>query len=469
MRKLLIGLPLLVLGACTVGPDYHPPQTKAPASWSADKTGLLITGPDSNEQIKRWWTLFNDAELNRLVDRAVSQNLDVKAASLRVNEARAALGYVRSGYFPSLSAATGASRQRLSTNDKFPPFGGVYNTFQAGFDASWEIDVFGQTRREVEASTASIQQEEEQRRAVLVTLLGDVGSNYAALRAAQARLKIAERNLDVERQILDLTSERSQQGLSSELDVAEAQAQVHTLEAIVPDFQAEIAQREFVLAELLRQQPDALHDELSRDAGILSPPSRLPAALPSTVIRNRPDIRAAERQLASATATIGVATAEYFPKFSIDPSLDINAGWLHKMLDVGALAWTIPANIEMPIFDSGKIAAEISLAKTYAASALIAYQKHVLTAFREVESAIAAYQAADSKDASLKAAVASDQIALDRAADLYRNGIGDFIAVLTNERSLYAAEDAESESALAKTQQTIALYKALGCGWETLP
>ena len=388
---------------------------------------------------------------------------------LRVNEARAALTYVRARYFPSVTAATGASRQRLSTNDKFPPFGGVYNSFQAGFDTSWEIDLFGRTRREVEASAASIQEQEEQRHATQVTLLGDLGSDYAALRSGQARLRIAERNLAVERQILDLTRERNGQGLSSELDVAEAEAQFHTLESVIPDFQTEIAQREFAIADLLGEQPDALHDELSQDAGILVPPPRLPAEIPSEVIRNRPDIRAAERQLASATATIGVATADYFPKFSINPSLGVNAGWLHRMLDIGALAWTIPANIQVPIFDSGKIAAEVSLAKTYAASELIAYQKAVLTAFREVESAIAACQAADSKDASLKEAVASNQDALDRATDLYHNGIGDFVTVLTNERSLYAAEDAQAESALSKAQRTIALYKALGSGWETLP
>ena len=302
-----------------------------------------------------------------------------------------------------------------------------------------------------------------------MTLLGDVGTDYAALRSAQARLGIAERNLAVEQQVLDLTRERNVQGLSSELDVAEAESQLHTLESVIPDFQAEIAQREFAIAELLGDQPDALHDELSQGAGILVPPPRLPAEIASAVIRNRPDIRAAERQLASATATIGIATADYFPKFSINPSLDVNAGWLHRMLDVGALAWAIPVNVQVPIFDSGKIAAEVSLAKTYAASELIAYQKAVLTAFREVETAIAACQAADAKDASLKQAIAANQVALDRATDLYRNGIGDFITVLTNERSLYAAEDARAESALAKAQQTIALYKALGSGWETLP
>lgn len=469
MRNALLALPLFVLAACTVGPDYHPPKSAAPAAWSADKTGLLRTDRDSAEQIKRWWTLFDDPELNHLVDRAVVQNLDVKAAGLRVEEARAMLGYVRAGYFPSVTAAAGASRQRLSTNDKFPPFGGVYNTFQAGFDTSWEIDVFGQTRREVEASTASIQQQEEQRHATLVTLLGDLGTDYAALRSAQARLGIAERNRAVEQQVRDLTRERNEQGLASELDVAEAEAQLHTLEAAIPDFQAEIAQREFAIAELLGEQPDALHDELSQGSGILVPPPRLPAEIASAVIRNRPDIRAAERQLASATATIGIATADYYPKFSINPSLDVNAGWLHRMLDVGALAWTIPFNVQVPIFDSGKIAAEVSLARTYAASELIAYQKSVLTAFREVETAIAACQAADARDVSLRDAVASNQVALDRATDLYRNGLGDFITVLTNERSLYAAEDARAQSALTKAQQTIALYKALGSGWETLP
>lgn len=469
MRKASIGLSLYLLAGCTVGPDYHPPETAAPPTWSADTSGALRVDAGATEQIKRWWTIFGDAELNRLVDRAVAQNLDVKAANIRVNEARSALAYVRSGYFPSVTAATSASRQRLSTNDKFPPFGGVYNSFQAGFDTSWEIDVFGQTRREVEASKASVEQQEDERQATLVTLLGDLGSDYAALRSAQARLRIAERNLDVERQLLDLTRERNAQGLSSELDVAEAEAQVHTLDSVIPDFQSEAAQREFAIAELLGEQPDALQDELSRDSGILVPPPRLPAAIPSAVIRNRPDIRAAERRLAAATATIGVATADYFPKFSINPSLDINAGWLHRMLDLGALAWTIPASIQVPVFDSGKIAAEVSLAKSYADSELVAYQKTVLIALRDVESAIAAYQAANRKDVSLTAAVDSNQTAFDRATDLYRNGIGDFIAVLTNERSLYAAEDARAASALGTAQQTIALYKALGTGWESLP
>jgi NodT family efflux transporter outer membrane factor (OMF) lipoprotein len=339
---------------------------------------------------------------------------------------------------------------------------------------SWELDVFGQTRREVEASTASIQGEEEKRRGTLVTLLGDLGSDYASLRATQARLRIAERNIAVGKQILDFTRERSDHGLASELDVAEADAQVHELQSVVPDFQAAIAQQEFAIAELLGQEPDALQDELRQDdlapdSRLLAPLPRLPAEIPSEVIRNRPDVRAAERQLASATATIGIAESAYFPKFTIDPSLDLNAGWLHRMLDVGAMAWAVPASISMPVFDSGKISAEVSLAKTYAAAELIAYQKTVLTAFQEVETALSGYQAATAKATSLEGAADADQIALDRATDLYKNGLGDFITVLENEKSLYSAQDALTENRLALSLQTIALYKALGSGWQSLP
>ena len=469
-RLIAAGLILTASAGCTLGPNYRAPKTAAPKTWSAVKSpSLIATDPAAETKLARWWTVFNDPELDQLVDRAIAANLDVKAAGLRLEEARALLSYVRAGYFPSVSAGLGADYRRLSTSTKYPVAGGLSNNFQAGFDASWELDVFGGTRRAVESTKAIVEAEEDERQAAVVTLLGDLGNDYATLRATQARLQIAQRNLAVEEQILEFTQARSDHGLASELDVAEAQAQVDTLQSDIPDFQAAISQQEYAIAELLGEQPDSLQDELAATPGILTPPPSLPAEIPSEVLRNRPDVKAAERALASATAGIGAAEAAYFPTFTIDPSLDIQAGWLHKLLSAGSLAWAVPLSVQMPIFDSGKIAAEISLAKSFASASLITYQKTVLTAFREVETSLAGYQAAKARLDSLTAAAAADQTALDRATDLYRNGIGDFITVLDNERSLYAAQDAVAQGQLSIAVETIALYKALGCGWQSAP
>jgi NodT family efflux transporter outer membrane factor (OMF) lipoprotein len=467
LASLSVGLLALAAAGCTVGPNYVPPKTDAPAEWTEDKApGLIGTGPEAAKQLDQWWTGFKDPTLDRLVAMAITDNLDLKIAEQRLVEARAERASAAAGFLPTLDASASAERQRYSTALKFPPFGGIANTFQAGFDASWEIDVFGKTRRAVEAADASVDATVENRRDVLVSLLAELGRDYATLRSAQARLDIAVRNIKADQDALDLTREKFTGGLGNELDVAQAQAQLQTLNAAVPQLQATVATEAHAIAVLLGREPGALEAELSTAAPLPTVPPTLPAALPSDVVRNRPDIRAAERQIAGANAQIGVAVAQMFPSFSISPSFGIAGGSLNHLLKDGALQWGAPASISVPIFEGGRLEANVAQAKAVTEEDRLTYRKTVLGAFQEVEDALVGYSSEQRRHASLAAAVAANRIAVQRATALYRSGLGSFLNVLDGERSLYSAEDAVAQSDLTLTQQTIALYKALGAGWQ---
>jgi NodT family efflux transporter outer membrane factor (OMF) lipoprotein len=467
LASLSAGLLALAAAGCTVGPDYVPPKTDAPAGWTEDKApGLIGTGPEAAKQLDQWWTGFKDPTLDRLVAMAITDNLDLKIAEQRLVEARAERASAAAGFLPTLDASASAERQRYSTALKFPPFGGIANTFQAGFDASWEIDVFGKTRRAVESADASVDATVENRRDVLVSLLAELGRDYATLRSAQARLDIALRNIKADQDALDLTREKFTGGLGNELDVAQAQAQLQTLNAAVPQLQATVATEAHAIAVLLGKEPGALEAELSTAAPLPTVPPTLPAALPSDVVRNRPDIRAAERQIAGANAQIGVAVAQMFPSFSISPSFGVAGGSLNHLLKDGALQWGAPASISVPIFEGGRLEANVAQAKAVTEEDRLTYRKTVLGAFQEVEDALVGYSSEQRRHASLAAAVAANRIAVQRATALYRSGLGSFLNVLDGERSLYSAEDAVAQSDLTLTQQTIALYKALGAGWQ---
>jgi NodT family efflux transporter outer membrane factor (OMF) lipoprotein len=466
-RGLAACLTALGLAACTVGPDYVAPANDAPAGWVEDKApGLIGTGPEAARQLDQWWTGFKDPTLDKLVETAIADNLDLKIAEQHLVEARAQRETAAAGFLPTLDASASAERQRYSTELKFPPYGGVFNTYQAGFDASWEIDVFGKTRRAVESADATVEMTNEDRRDTLVSILAELGRDYSALRSAQARLVIAHRNIKADQEALDLTREKFTGGLGNELDVAQAQAQLQTLNAAVPQLEATVATESHAIAVLLGKEPGALEAELATPAPLPPLPPTLPAAVPSDVIRNRPDIRAAERQIAGANAQIGVAIAQMFPSFSISPSFGIGAGSFNHILKDGALQWGAPASVSVPIFEGGRLEAGVAQARAVTEEDRLAYRKTVLTAFQEVEDALVGYTTEQRRHASLVAAVDADRVAVDRATALYRSGLGGFLDVLDGERSLYSAEDAVAQSDLTLTQQTIALYKALGAGWQ---
>jgi NodT family efflux transporter outer membrane factor (OMF) lipoprotein len=449
----------LALAACTVGPNYQPPAPESRAGWQGRQQEADFA------QIQQWWAGFHDAELDSLVTRAVAGNLDVKMAEQRIIEARAQKDVAAASYYPSVSASSLATHAHIpSSVAKLP--GNSLNFFDLGPSLSWEIDLFGKTNRTVEAAEASVSASIEDRRGALVTLLGELGNDYVGLRAAQLRLDIARRTVDAEQEILDLTHARQTGGLGSELDVAQSEAQLDTVRAAIPQLETGIAQQGNAIAVLLGLEPGALTAELSLPGALPPAPPVLPAALPSEVVRNRPDIRAAERQLVAANAQIGIADAARYPSLTLAPQIALAGGTLHQMFSGAAALWVAAASASQPIFEGGKLDANVRSAEASAEEARLTYKKTVLTAFREVEDALVAYEAEQRRHKDLVAARDASRRALDRATSLYKAGLGDFLNVLDGERNLYSAEDAVAQSNQTLTQQTVSLYKALGAGWQ---
>ena len=308
---------LIFFTACAVGPNYKTPQTKMPAAWASPLMGGESTG---SAELVDWWKNFGDPELNALMTQAEQSNLSVLMAEARVREARAQEAVAAGGFGPSLSGATSYTRNRWGHNS-FPPLPpGTpinYNLYNLGFDAAWELDIFGGTRRTIEAAKAEMGAAIYGQRDVLISLLAEVARNYIAARAFQQRLDITRQNIEVEQKILDLTNNRFQNGLSSDLDVQQATALLKATQAQIPSLESGFQQSVYALGVLLGQQPGALLNELSKEERIPSLPPVVPVGLPSELLQRRPDIQRAERDLAAATARIGVAKADLFPKFSL--------------------------------------------------------------------------------------------------------------------------------------------------------
>ncbi|GGF30001.1 RND transporter [Aliidongia dinghuensis] len=473
-RRPLIHRPLLhrlcpfvlagLAAACTVGPDYKPDEMAVPADWTEAKP----PGTDqvALERLRNWWASFNDPVLNRLVEQVIAGNEDLKIARQRLIEARAARAIAGSVDYPQVQAKAARLQSNSSTTVDYPPGIGQYRTWELGFDASWEIDIFGGTRRAKEAADADIGAAIEDRRAILVSLLGELAGDYASLRASQLRLDIANRNIEASRKAFDLTQQEFQRGLGTDLEVAQARAQWDNVRAAPPALRASIARLAHAIALLLGGFPGDLEKELSKPAPLMAVPATLPVALPSETLVNRPDIRRAERRYAAATARIGVATADLFPHFSIPLMLEPTSGTIGSLFLAKSLDWSVGLAAGTLIYDGGKTDARIESAKAAAEASRIGYEETVRGAFRDVEDALVNFQTETERNGTLKEAAADSDLAQDRATKLYSAGLTDFLKVLDSERAAFAAEDLEAQSRLALVQDVIALYKALGGGWQ---
>ena len=465
-------LAFVLFQGCAVGPNFQPPKTTPPAQWSAPQAG----GETNLEpSLDSWWKSFNDPQLDSLVERAVRTNQDLRIAEARVREARAFYRIASSQLWPTVDAGGSYARENQSKNQPIlgslpMPSGIPYenNVYQAGFDASCEIDVFGGNRRAVEAGKAEVAAAEFGRRNVLVTLLGEVARNYVELRGCQRRLEIATNNLATQQEALALAQNRFNNGLTSDLDVQQAATILANTRAAIPMLETGIQDYIHRLGVLLGQPPEALLAELSAPAPIPSAPPIVPAGLPSDLLRRRPDIQQAERQLAASTARIGVATADLFPKFSLTGVAGYESTSASDWFSGGSKFWSIGPTVQWRIFDAGRIRANIRVQDARQEQALAAYEKTVLLSFEDVENSLVAYAKEQIRRRSLEDAVASSQDSLHLANQLYGNGLASFINVLDAERSLYQAQDALVQSDKAVTQNLISLYKALGGGWETL-
>jgi NodT family efflux transporter outer membrane factor (OMF) lipoprotein len=462
-------LPFLLAGllaGCTVGPDYHPPQTEIPPRWVSAPAASQTNSPLAEAA---WWKSFHDAELDSLVARAAQSNLNIRAAVARVREARAASQVVRAGLAPAVNSSGSYARERYSANG-FPPFPpGIpldADVYQAGFDAAWELDVFGGTRRAVQAARAEVAAAELGRRDLLITIFAEVARQYVAARAFQRRLAVAEASIEAQQQILALTQERFAKGLTGQLDVKEAEALLATTRAQAPVFETGFRDAVYHLGLLLGLPPGALLEELANTAPIPAAPPTVPVGLPSDLLQRRPDVPRAERELAAATARVGAAAAELYPKFSLTGAVGLQSISAGDWFSGGSRFWTAGPTVQWRIFDAGRIRASVRVQNARVEQALAAYEQTMLAAFTDVETALTAYAREQIRRQSLALAAQANEEAVTLALDLYQHGLGDFLHVLEAQRALYQSQDALAESEGAVCSDLIALYKALGGGWE---
>ena len=459
MRR-LCGVVLLLAG-CTVGPDYEPPPMKVPTEWG-EKAETATT------DLSTWWTIFNDETLNRLVDLAVRSNHDLRIAAKRVDEARAELSVVKGYILPEIDLTGSYSRSRVSPNAQAVQFAEIYQSrYKVGFDASWEIDVFGHGRRRVEAAAANLESWIENRRAVLVTLLGDVGRNYIGLRGNQLLLAALRQNVATARGTVEITQARLTAGVATTLDVARAEAQLASTEAALPDVEAAIKQTIHRLSVLLGYPPETLTPELLAEAPIPSAPARVIVGLPSELLLRRPDVRQAERRLAEATATVGAAMADLYPRFSLTGAFGLDSLSSTDFLKWQSRAWSLGPSIRWPIFAGGRLQAQVAVEDARKEQALAAFEKAVLIALEDVENALVDYLREGERRSRLDAAVTANRKAVELADDLYRKGLTSFIDVLDAQRALYISQAELARSQSQVTLDLVALYKALGGGWES--
>ena len=464
---------MILVAGCSVGPNYNRPEIAVPASWNeAQQPGF-----DSRSvPLTDWWTEFNDPLLNTLVERAVQSNLDIRLAEARIRESRALRSVTASDAWPQLDAAGSYARSRSSENaftrgtgaGESSSFGanGARDLFRAGFDASWEIDIFGGVRRRLEAADANVQASVEERRNALVTLLGDVARNYIEARGLQRRLTVARSNLQAQQETLDLTKVRFEAGLSSDFEVAQAEGQVKTTAAQIPALESALKGSVHRLDVLLGQQPGALWAELSNEAPVPALPPQAHVGLPAELLRRRPDIRRAERVLAAATAQVGAATADLFPRFSLTGAFGFQSINTGDLITAPSRFWSIGPTILWPVFDAGRIRANIAVRDAQQEQALTLYEKTVLTAFEDVENSLVNYAKEQTRYRALMDAVAANRRAVQMASELYTRGLVDFLNVLETQRSLYASESELAQSETVMASNLVALYKALGGGWE---
>lgn len=486
------------LTACTVGPDFHAPQVTVPARWQTDagaalqrgasgSGGASVTGSHATATTTaaavpvrtsadpvdpQWWRIFNDAELSSLIDRVAGANLDVGVATTRLMQARAALRVTGAAALPSVEGTASYQHARGSQNGLVDISGldgkHDYNVWQPGLDATWELDLWGRVRRATEAAQASAEAAADLRRDVLLSALAETARDYVELRGVQAEQAITQQNLDIARHGLALTQIRVHDGVATHLDVAEAAAQVAGVEALLPSLEQRRVHLVNALSALLAKPPHALDSELLQAGAIPPMPPVAPLGLPSELAERRPDIRAAQAQWHAATADIGVAIGDLYPRLTLSANIGLqtlHAGdldeWSSRVFGVG------PA-LSVPIFEGGRLRGRLELRRAQQQEAALHFQQTVLRALHEIDDALTDYAGSQSSGQRLAEAVAQNRIALDNAQRQYVAGTVDYLTVLSVQRNLLATQQALVSKTADVSVSLVRLYKALGGGWETV-
>jgi NodT family efflux transporter outer membrane factor (OMF) lipoprotein len=454
----------LLLAACAVGPDYRAPAPVMPESWQQPSSAA-----GESAELARWWTTLGDPILDRLVEQAIAGSPTVRQASARVLEARARRGIAAAGLAPSVDASAGANvvdAERGATST--PGNDETDESWSAGLDASWEIDLFGGQRRSVESADAQLGAAEADLRDVLITLLGDVALSYVDVRTAQARLTYAERNLEAQRELTDITRWQSEAGLATSLEVEQANSSYEQTRAAIPSLESALAQAMNRLAVLTGRPPGELNELLAERRPIPVAPLDVAAGVPADVLRRRPDIRAAERRLAAQTAQVGVATAALYPSLSLAGAISLNSTSAGDLFD-GLRSDRAGLSLSLPIFNAGALRQNVRAQNALVDQAAATYESTVLAAYEEVDNALTAWSNEHRRNSSLIAAAASARVASELALMQYNSGLVDFQTVLTADRQLISTEDALAVSNGELTAGLVRLYKALGGGWSVYP
>lgn len=478
-------LALLPLTSCvSVGPDFAPPDPLLPSVSFFGKpepaSALVATlspaaSPQDGLVNPAWWATFRDPILTSLAQRVATANLDVSSATLRLAESRAQLGIVASAELPKINGNGSYQRQLFSQNgllSLIPPVNGQpfvippISIYQVGFDASWELDIWGHVRRQVEAADAQAEAAEYQRRDVLISTLAELARDYIQLRGVQTQIAIARANLKTSTEILQLTETRAAKGLTTQLDVENAASQVESVKAQLPSLENQESMQINALSLLLDEPPGSLQSELSRARPVPPTPPYVPLGIASELARRRPDIRQAEAQLHAATADIGVAVADFYPSVKLNGNIGFNALDLKNLWKGSSLQYVFGPSLSIPIFDGARLKSTLELREIQQQEAAITYHKTVLQAWHDVGNALVAYRTEQQRRARLKAQVDHSRQVLALSRSRYTIGVGDFITVLDAERTLLQAELQHTQSTTNVSTTLVQLYKALGGGWE---
>lgn len=449
----------LALAGCALGPDFVRPAIEVPASWQ-DREPPADAATLANLP---WWDLFEDEELRTMVATSLEANKDLHLAVARVDQARARFGITRSAQFPELDARAGYLRQRLSEKGTFPIEDPENDLFTGSIAAAFELDVWGRLRRASEAARAELLASEANRHAVVTTLVSDVAAAYLALRELDLELAITRRTVDARGQSLDLVRERYESGLTSALDLRQAESDRAATGALIPDLERQIAQTEHRLSILLGRNPGRIARGKPL-TGQVFPPA-VPPGLPSALLERRPDIRQAEEGLVAANARIGVARAALFPQISLTGFFGTESIALSDLFTGPARVWQFGPSVTVPLFKGGRNRANLELAEAERREALIRYEQAIQQAFREVEDALVAHRKAQEALTAQREAVRASREALAVAEFRYSSGLTNYLSVLDTQRTLLGAEIAESRSLLAQLGSVVQLYRALGGGW----
>jgi NodT family efflux transporter outer membrane factor (OMF) lipoprotein len=468
------------LAACAVGPSYRKPKSDVPPNFAsraaANSAAANAESPAATPDLATWWRALNDTELNSLVDRAIKSNLDLEIALDRLQQARTYEAVVVGHALPEVDASAAAGRgtgsdltkgradQALRSADNGTGLQHI-NTI-AGFDAVWELDLFGKFRREFEAARADTQAARAARYDVLTSVVSDVVRAYIDLRGFQLRAGILHKASDVLRESLRIVNIRYERGITNELDVALATRELATLEAEVAPLEAEVSAAQNTLAVLLGEYPENMVGELSKPDLIPSMPAAAAPGVPLDLLKRRPDIQQAERQLAAATARVGVATANLFPQVTLSASIGSQGQGWGTTPSVNQHIWSFGPGAEWPLLDFGALDAQVDIADLTARASLVNYRKTILSAVQQVDTSLDAYAAQQQRLEKLTTAMVAAQRAVDLATARYNRGLTDFLNVVDAERQFYDLQEQYAEAQVAQGEQFVQLYKSLGGGWQ---